>query len=202
MPNEWHCAGNRRAWTARLYSDRASLAGPSNWPNWRANLGTLPSYRPRRSWKTCTWPDVPTPAPMPMVGMESSFVTSWATGAGTISSTMPKQPASCSSRAAARSSSACSAVRPCTLYPPRAAKDCGVKPMCPMTATPAATSALTCGTIWRPPSSLTASTRPSFTRRTPLRAASSAVRYEPNGRSPMTSARFVPRAAAWQWCTI
>eukprot|EP00966_Prymnesium_polylepis_P204565 4739197-Prymnesium_polylepis.1 len=62
---------------------------------------------------------------MPIVGTLRRAVSSAATGAGTISSTMPKQPAACSSAAASSSSRACSAVRPCTRYPPRAACDCG-----------------------------------------------------------------------------
>jgi hypothetical protein len=45
-----------------------------------------------------------------------------------------------------------------------------------------------------PPSSFTAATPPSFTRRTALRTASSAETwYEPNGMSPTTSARCAPR---------
>jgi hypothetical protein len=42
---------------------------------------------PGRSWKTSTWPSQPVPAPMPMVGMQSSRVMRDATGESTASST-------------------------------------------------------------------------------------------------------------------
>eukprot|EP00959_Pyramimonas_sp_CCMP1952_P056913 1188346-Pyramimonas_sp.AAC.1 len=45
---------------------------------------------PRRSWYTSTCPLQCGPAPMPMVGTESAFVTAAATAGGTHSSTCPR----------------------------------------------------------------------------------------------------------------
>lgn len=88
--------------------------------------------------------------------------------AGIDSSTTAKAPAA--SRASASSSSRSPASpRPCTRrIPPSTLTLCGVRPRCPMTGMPAATSISTWGTTVRPPSSLTAWAPPSLRCRTAL----------------------------------
>ena len=109
---------------------------------------------------TSTWPSVPAPAPMPIVGIESRRVISSATGAGTASSTIEKQPAASSARASSRSWAAFSAVRPCALKPPSIVADWGVRPIWPITGIPAPTIAATRVSVGPAPSSLTASAPP------------------------------------------
>ena len=65
--------------------------------------------------ETSTWPSQSTPAPIPIVGIESSAAIRAATAAGTASSTREKQPAASSERASVRRPSAFSADRPCAL---------------------------------------------------------------------------------------
>ena len=65
-----------------------------------------------------------------------------------------------------------------------------------MTGTPASTMAVTRAIIGPAPSSLTPSA-PAFTRRTALSTASASDAWkDPNGMSPMTSARGFARATA------
>ena len=69
---------------------------------------------------------------------------------------------------------------------------CGVKPMCAITGMPAPVIAAICAAQRRPPSSFTAWQPPSFMNRTAVRSAwVGPSSYEPNGRSPTTSARLV-----------
>ena len=159
--------------------------------------------KPSKSWNTKTCPLVPLPAPIPIVGICSADVIESATSFGTHSNTIAKQPASCSFSAALKISSAEVAVRPWGLKPPRTPIAWGVRPRWPTTAIPALTIVLTVSTrASQPPSSLTASTPPSFTSRMADSSAWFAlVSYDPNGRSPTTNVRFVPRFTAWQ-CVI
>ncbi len=88
------------------------------------------------------------------------------------------------------------AVAPWAFMPPSMVADCGVSPRWPMTGMPAPTIAETRATIGPAPSSLTASA-PALTRRTAFATASSSDAWkEPNGMSPMTSARGLARATA------
>lgn len=69
--------------------------------------------------------------------------------------------------------------------------------MCAITGTPASTSSSMAWALRSPPSSLTAPTPASFISRAALRSACAGDSwYEPNGMSPMTSARLVPRTTA------
>ena len=58
------------------------------------NEGGAKGPRWRRSFKTKTWPSVVVPDPIPIVGMDKSFVISSERFASTHSKTMAKQPAS------------------------------------------------------------------------------------------------------------
>ena len=78
------------------------------------------------------------------------------TSSGTPSSTIAKQPACWSALASSTSASAASCLRPCTLNPPMALTDCGVRPMWPITGISASTRASIIGRRLRPPSSFTA----------------------------------------------
>ena len=109
------------------------------------------------------------PAPIPIVGTVSDSVMRAATGTGTASSTIAKQPAASSASASARSCCAFAAVRPCVLNPPRIVSDCGVRPTCPITPMPAETIALTRESEGPAPSSLTTSAPASLTNLIALR---------------------------------
>ena len=75
---------------------------------------------------------------------------------------------------------------PCTLKPPIAAEDCGVRPTWPKTTMPAFEIASILSATATPPSSLMASTPPSLMKRTALFTASSQLAwYAPKGMSPM-----------------
>ncbi len=63
------------------------------------------------------------------------------TAAGTASNTTAKQPASWSASASSATWTACCIVRPCVRYPPSADALWGVRPTCPITGMPAATTA-------------------------------------------------------------
>src|SRR6266511_4676261 len=102
---------------------------------------------------------------MPIVGTVSASVILAATGTGTASSTIAKQPAASSASASASNFRAFDAVRPCVLKPPRIVSDCGVRPTCPMTPIPAKTMACTRESDGPAPSSLTTSASASFTKR-------------------------------------
>ena len=155
------------------------------------------------SCQTSTWPSVPAPAPIPIVGTESRPVTSSATGAGTASSTIAKQPAASSSLASWTSCRASSLRRPCALKPPRTVEVCGVSPTWPMTPIPASTIARARCTDVPPRSSLTTSAPPSLTRRIALcTACSSETSYESKGMSPTTIGRRAPRETHWVMKTI
>ena len=88
-----------------------------------------------------------------------------ATGAGTASSTIEKQPAASSASASSYSCTAFAALRPCALKPPSIVAVCGVRPMWPITGMPADVSARTRESIGPAPSSLTASAAASLTKR-------------------------------------
>ena len=142
-----HAIGNRRDGAAgrpptprRRSGRRARLAGrrPSSTSRRKAarrrarsrrpagrsvgRTGGRSGVSPSRSCSTSTWPSVPPPAPMPIVGMRRRSVIARATRSGTLSSTTAKQPAS--SRASASSSErrAAAAVRPWARKPPSAAR--------------------------------------------------------------------------------
>ena len=69
--------------------------------------------------------------------------------------------------------------------------------MCAITGIPAPVSAAIWGAQRRPPSSFTAWQPPSFMNRTAVRSAwVGPSSYEPNGRSPTTSAYLVARTTA------
>ncbi len=120
-----------------------------------------------------------------------------ATGEGTASRTIEKQPAAWSASASRTSCAAFDAVRPCALKPPSAVADCGVRPMWPITGTPAPTMACTRESIVPAPSSFTASAPASLTNRTAFVTASSSDTWkEPNGMSATTSGRLAPRVTA------
>ena len=75
--------------------------------------------------------------------------------------------------------------------------DCGVRPTCPITGTPAPTIACTRESVGPAPSSLTASAPASLTKRTAFSTADSSEAWkEPNGMSAITSGRFAPRTTA------
>mmetsp|Transcript_14714 Transcript_14714/g.41849 ORF Transcript_14714/g.41849 Transcript_14714/m.41849 type:complete len:310 (-) Transcript_14714:386-1315(-) len=166
------------------------------------NLGGV-GYTPSMSCQTRTWPLVPPPAPMPIVGVRKFSVMYWPTSRGTISITMKDAPASSRARASFSNFSTASLVFPCIRNPPAAATACGHRPMCPTTTIPADASALIVGAISSPPSTLIASTLPSFMRRAALITASCGVRNEPNGISPTTRLFSGPVAVtALQWWII
>ena len=120
-----------------------------------------------------------------------------ATGDGTASSTSAKQPAASSASASRTSCAAFAAVRPCALKPPSAVADCGVRPMWPITGTPAPTIACTRESIVPAPSILTASAPASLTKRIAFVTASSSDTWkEPNGMSATMSGRRAPRVTA------
>ena len=140
---------------------------------------------------------------MPMVGMASRPVMCSASGAGMASSTMEKQPAASRARASSISWRAAWALLPWTLKPPRLVAVCGVRPMCPCTGMPAATMAATVLAMVTPPSTLTASARPSLRIRTALSmAAGMELEHEPNGMSVTTRACSTPRTTALVWWII
>ncbi len=95
-----------------------------------------------------------------------------AKGAGTASSTTAKAPASSTALASAKILLADSRSFPWTRKPPRAEAVCGVSPIWPITGIPARTMASMVPANSTPPSSFTASARPSFMRRTALWTAS------------------------------
>ncbi len=124
-------------------------------------------------------------------------MTCCATGAGTASSTIAKQPAASSASASSTSRRAFSAVRPCALKPPSIVADCGVSPMWPITGMPAPTIARTRESIGPAPSSLTASAPASLTNRIAFSSAVSSETWkEPKGMSAMTRGRRAPRVTA------
>ena len=132
-----------------------------------------------------------------MVGIVSRVVISCATGTGTASSTIEKQPAASSARASSTRRRACSAVRPWALNPPSAVADCGVRPMCPITGMPAPTIAATRESDGPAPSSLTASAPASLTNRIAFVTASASETWnDPKGMSATTSGRCDPRVTA------
>src|SRR5471032_3347037 len=75
-------------------------------------LGFAAGKTPSRSCITSTWPEQSGPAPMPMVGIVSSSVTSLPSFAGIASSTTIDAPAACKASASAFSWSALSMVLP------------------------------------------------------------------------------------------
>lgn len=114
-------------WIPTLAYFLQNLGQNSSWCGW-LNM-------PNKSWNTSTWPDVPPPAPIPMVGISNCSVMAVATLDGMHSRTTAKAPASCNRSASSRRERACSALRPCARNPPRTLIACGVKPTCPKTAT-------------------------------------------------------------------
>src|SRR5262249_43983952 len=113
------------------------------------------------------------PAPMPIVGMSIDSVTIAATSVGTPSRTTAKHPACARALASATRRAAASDDVACTLKPPMAWIDCGVRPRWPITGISASTIASITGTRLRPPSSLT-HCAPARIRVAALRTASSA----------------------------
>ena len=97
---------------------------------------------------------------MPMVGMSNSEVIIAARSLGNSSKTIENAPAS-STALASWITRFWSSPLPCTLYPPNACNDCGVKPTCPMTGMSALTIASMMCRDLIPPSNLTACARPS-----------------------------------------
>ena len=89
-------------------------------------------------------------------GRSPDSVITRATASGTHSSTIAKQPASASAHASSASALAASSSLPCTLKPPSAWIDCGVRPMWPITGISASRIACTASSRLRPPSSFTA----------------------------------------------
>mmetsp|Transcript_22923 Transcript_22923/g.55491 ORF Transcript_22923/g.55491 Transcript_22923/m.55491 type:complete len:224 (-) Transcript_22923:386-1057(-) len=150
--------------------------------------GTGAPEAPSMSSHTSTWPEVPLPAPMPMVGVRSWLVTNSATSAGTHSNTIAKHPASSSAWASRSSWRADSARTPCWRYPPRDTWVWGVRPTWPITPMPASTRARAVSTAFLlPPSSFTTSAFPSLSNRVALCSASRTVMYAPKGMSPTSS---------------
>ena len=141
------------------------------------NLGEKSWYIPNMSWYTRICPSHSTPAPIPMVGIESFSVTIAANFAGTHSSTIAKAPASCKDCASSIKSLAAFSVLPCTLWPPKAFTDCGVIPKWPQTGIPEKTILFTVAATALPPSSFTALALPSFKRRPALIKACSAFTW-------------------------
>ena len=121
------------------------------------NFGLKSVKTPSRSWQSRICPSVPTPAPMPMVGIVSCSEISLAIFAGTASNSSMKQPASSMASASSRIFMAASAVRPWILKPPNMAMVCGVRPMCEAVGMPASTSAFRICAWDLPPCGLTAS---------------------------------------------
>ncbi|MCY1186310.1 hypothetical protein D9M73_271720 [compost metagenome] len=126
------------------------------------------------SCSTSTWPEQSAPAPMPMVGTVSDCVISPASAAGTASISTTCAPAACSASASRLSWAAPALVLPCTLKPPSACTDCGVRPICAQTGMLRSTRNLTIGASQSPPSSLTICA-PAFISVTALANAASGV---------------------------
>src|SRR5260221_739989 len=83
-PPERTSSENRRA-ASRMTSPRLAYR--------RTNFGRKSPDKPSRSWNTSTWPSQWGPAPIPIVGIESSAVILAASESGTHSRTTGKHPA-------------------------------------------------------------------------------------------------------------
>ena len=93
--NECSGPGKTPPRTSSAYSLAARSSSPRRSAYFFTNFGTRPPLSPAMSGQTSTWASQSTPAPMPIVGMDSSLVTCPAISAGTISRTTANAPASC-----------------------------------------------------------------------------------------------------------
>src|SRR4051812_27835381 len=104
--NECSGPGKTPPRTSSAYSLAARSSSARRSAYFFTNFGTRPPLRPAMSGQTSTWASQSAPAPMPMVGMDSSLVTCPAISAGTISRTTANAPASWTACASASSCSA------------------------------------------------------------------------------------------------
>src|SRR5690606_4834904 len=109
---EWSAAGNEPALTSFAYCLIPVTATSVRLAKRFVNFGLKSVSAPSRSWQRRIWPSVPTPAPMPMVGMVSCSEIRRAILAGTASNSSMKQPASSIASASSTLFMAASAVRP------------------------------------------------------------------------------------------
>src|SRR5439155_5981643 len=72
---ECSASGKVPASTSAMNSPTARTISPRRSAKRFTNLGTFSPERPSMSWITSTWPSVPGPAPMPMVGMSRLLLT-------------------------------------------------------------------------------------------------------------------------------
>ena len=97
-----------------------------------------------------------------MVGIDIFSLIILANFAGTHSKTIANAPAFSMAMADSINSFAASSSFPCTLNPPKALTDCGVRPICPITGIDAFTIASILSHTSKPPSNFTACALPSF----------------------------------------
>ena len=94
-------AGYDRDRTSLAYALTPSRIAAPTWANCFTNFGrkSASGRMSSRSCSTSTWPSVAAPEPMPIVGIVRRRVMAAATGSGTHSSTIEKQPAAWSATA-------------------------------------------------------------------------------------------------------